>query len=378
MRVTHIIGLLEAGGAERALSRLIASGTPDIQHTVVTWHSGGALVQAVAAHADIKSLGDVSARPLEKVAMVRRIVKSTRPDLIHGWMLHGNLLATLSGATRVPTLWGVRSTTAWRGERLRNRIALLVSIGMSRMPRSIIYNSAEAAQRHGKYGYPSAKAQLIWNGVPVLPEPSASSISAWRQQFGIPQEARLILILGRLHPVKGHEFAIRVMGEAKLPEEWHLVCVGREDGVRRDDLLALASQCGLSGRVHCLPSSQQVEYPLYASSLVLSPSLWGESFPNAVAEAGMAGKPVLASDLGEVKRILGGAEWVFPPGAHEVWVDRLRAMTSNSLQYLEQIGEALKTHVEANFGLASFIERYESAMKAAIQSPSANVPVHDM
>lgn len=373
MRVTHIIGSLRAGGAERALSRLVSNGTSAIHHTVVTWHSGGALTEAVAAPADVISLGDMSESALVKIAMARRVVLSTRPDLIHGWMLHGNLFAALCGTSRVPILWGVRSTSAWRGERLRNRVALVGSVLVSRLPRSIIYNSSQAVERHVNYGYPRKKAQVIWNGIPILPEPSADDLLAWRRQCGIPLNARLILLLGRLHPVKGHEFAIRVMGTAKLSEDWHLVTVGREDGVRQTDLLALASQHGLAGRVHCLPMSRNVEYPLHAASLVIAPSLWAESFPNAVAEAGMAGRPVLASDLGETKRILGGADLVLPAGSHEVWVAHLRKLTSARAEHLAQIGQTLKTHVAANFGMAAFVQQYEDAMNAALRAANDDV-----
>ncbi|MGH8572450.1 MAG: glycosyltransferase, partial [Gammaproteobacteria bacterium] len=104
---------------------------------------------------------------------------------------------------------------------------------------------------------------LVQNGIPAgrvfhipnfvdAPKPEGGGrLGYWRERLGLPQEAWVVVTVGRLHPVKGLDVLLSALARAPGHiEDWpvHLVIVG--DGPLRVALDQEAHALGLSGRVH--------------------------------------------------------------------------------------------------------------------------------
>lgn len=111
--IVHVIAGLNTGGAETFLCRLLETlRPPKWEHTVICLLGEGSLSARASAAATVHYLGMQKSRvsPTE-LWRLRRLLQNARPNLIHGWMYHSNLLATLAElGMRVPVIWGVRQS----------------------------------------------------------------------------------------------------------------------------------------------------------------------------------------------------------------------------------------------------------------------------
>lgn len=136
---------------------------------------------------------------------------------------------------------------------------------------------------------------IIPNGIDIPPESTVSP--PWTNQ--IPNDKKVLLYLGRLHPKKG---LVNLLGAWKQlrstspasVEPWRLAIAGWSQGGHDDELKSLTSDFGLNGDVVFLgPLHGHAKAAAYSnSSAVVLPS-FSEGLPMAVLEAWSYKKPVL-------------------------------------------------------------------------------------
>ena len=146
-------------------------------------------------------------------------------------------------------------------------------------------------------GVDSAKITVIRNGVDttVFRETDREET---RRKLGI--EGRLLISVGNLIPLKGHDLVIRAL--AGLPDT-RLVIAGA--GPLKGALEGLAREMDVSGRVTFVGAVPQSELPaLYsaADALILASS--NEGLPNVIMEAIACGTPVIATKVGGIPEII--------------------------------------------------------------------------
>ncbi len=171
MRLLHVITGLSTGGAEVALHGLLSRMDRDRFDSVVISLAGGGPVgdRIEALGVPVYGLG---LRPWfpTPAAMWRLIVlfRRFRPDVVQGWMYHGNLAATLAAASspgHVPVAWGVRhSLDDLKAE--KKLTAALIRLGalLSSYPERIVYVSRVSADQHEAIGYRRDRRVVIPNG----------------------------------------------------------------------------------------------------------------------------------------------------------------------------------------------------------------------
>jgi glycosyltransferase involved in cell wall biosynthesis len=125
-------------------------------------------------------------------------------------------------------------------------------------------------------------------------EDRAAARAGFRGRHNIPEAARLLLFVGRLHAVKRPLETVRAFCAA-APETCHLVMVGMDGDLTQADVLA-AVPAACRGRVHLVgPLARDgVSEALLASDAFLSLS-FQENFGYAAAEALAHGLPVILS-----------------------------------------------------------------------------------
>ena len=122
--------------------------------------------------------------------------------------------------------------------------------------------------------------------------------AAFRQQHGIPEAARLLLFVGRLHAVKRPVETVRAFCEATAAdslEHCHLAIVGMDGDLTQADILA-AIPPACRDRVHVIGplAGDDLAAALLASDGFVSLS-FQENFGYAAAEAVAYGLPVILS-----------------------------------------------------------------------------------
>ena len=118
IEVMHVITSLDVGGAETVLARLVAGDAAgSVSYSVVSLKPGGALRTSMEAKGipvrDIGIGNGLSA--FGGTARLAGIIRTARPAVVHSWLYHADLLATLalalSGRRKETRLiWGIRGS----------------------------------------------------------------------------------------------------------------------------------------------------------------------------------------------------------------------------------------------------------------------------
>lgn len=126
--------------------------------------------------------------------------------------------------------------------------------------------------------------------------------AAARQTLGVPADAQVVTIVGRLTAIKQHDLFLRVAAEVHRSNRaivFHIV----GDGERRDELQALASSLELTAAVRFLGWRRDLASVYGATDVCLLTSR-NEGTPVALIEALAAGIPVVATDVGGVRDVV--------------------------------------------------------------------------
>lgn len=197
-------------------------------------------------------------------------VLTFRPVLFH---LHGDDGSPLPG----------------RHLRLLRRCATFVAI------------SGHARDSAIRTGLPESRIEIVTNGTPVPPLGS-TDVAALRSRLGISLDAPLVALVGRVVPWKGHRELVLAAAEvARLHPKAHFMFVGdTSDGnpAFLDELMELARELGLEGKVRCTGYVADVPAHIEASDIVVHTSIESEPFGLVIIEGMAMARPVIASTLG--------------------------------------------------------------------------------
>jgi glycosyltransferase involved in cell wall biosynthesis len=196
------------------------------------------------------------------------------------------------------------------------------------------------------------------------PRPEAAR--AFRERYGIPAAARLVLSAAKLTRNKGQEVAITAL-QRLYREGLDLVYVLCGDGSREGELTSLAAAYKLPSRFTGLLSTHEMIGAYSAADLVVHPSL-REIFPNAVGEAMACACPVIAADAGGTGELVGrdgAAGLLVPPADAEALADAVRDLFADPPR-LRALGEAARRRIQEQFPVERMVDGYERALAEVI------------
>lgn len=380
MRLLVISTTLAPGGAENALVRILTELTTQpkgIVPCVVSLSGLDVLGKKLVAMGIPVVALDMPAGRLTPRGLLRlaRLVRSFRPDVIQGWMYHGNLLAHFARlcAPRRPALaLAIRQslTTFATSKRLARYVIRLDAV-LSRWADKVFYVSRLAHQQHISLGYTNSRAHDIPNGFDTTVfAPSLAARTAVRQEFGLAEETLLVGLVARWHEVKNHAgfFAAAEHVLAQRPNV-HFVCVGR--GMSPDNVALLSCvPPRLLPRLHLLGERADVPSLTAALDVAVNAS-HAEAFPNAVGEAMACGVPCVVTDVGDSAWIVGDTGVVVPPEQVGALADGILQLLNASAEQRQQRGQAARTRVVSEFSLAHVAHQYWVAWTALAAVPTA-------
>lgn len=135
----------------------------------------------------------------------------------------------------------------------------------------------------------------------------------------------------------------------------HWLLVGR--GVTHDseELAASLHEHGLEGRVTLAGERADIPRIMCRLDLLVSPSEWGEGFPNVLGEGLAAGVPCIATDIGDSAQVVGDCGRVVAPGDAAALAGAIAALSAGGRA---EIGARGRERVRQLFSMDGVRDRY--------------------
>jgi len=299
-------------------------------------------------------------------ALIRslKIFRQINPDIIQGWLAHGNFVAQITSILlpyRLSTLWNIRYTALPKTETKRSILFIikLLSI-LSFLPQKIVFNSKAGADDHIRIGYRSDKSCIIPNGFDTkLFSPSEKNRSCVRSELNISEEAVLIGLIGRFDPLKDHRCFLKA--GAKLlsnKREILFLLAGREVDWQNRHLKQFIEKLGISGKVFLLGERRDVHRITAALDIAACTSV-AEGFPNVIGEAMSCGVPCVVTDVGDSAWLVGDSGIVVPPRNHEALCEAWLKLIELGSEKRRVLGEKARKRIEDYFSIQMIVKKYE-------------------
>lgn len=145
------------------------------------------------------------------------------------------------------------------------------------------------------------RTHWIPNAVIIPETPFTDKITSEYEAWGFAPDDFVLGIVGRLHPVKGHQYLIDAFNQLKDHPKLKLLIVG--DGPIADELHAQVNDLNLQDRIHFTGFRQDIEHIMRSIDALVISSL-SEAQPFVLLEAAAQSRPVIATKVGGLKTLI--------------------------------------------------------------------------
>ena len=228
----------------------------------------------------------------------------------------------------------------------------------------VCLNPADAATCTGDLRMPERKVFLLPNGVDpqlrrVLSDDERGRVR--REQFGVPDGAKVVGMVGRLWPQKDPLAFVEIvrrlrdLGEDATGGPVHGVLIG--DGELRPAVEAAVAGAGLGDRLHLLGWRPDAAGLAAALDVFCLPSRW-EGLPLVILEALSTAVPVVASDIPGNRAAVAAGEDGFlePAGEPHRFADRIAELLADDAQRAA-FGDVARSRVRELFDVNRRVRR---------------------
>jgi len=362
LRVAHLIESSGPGGAERIVADLAtAFQAADTQNVVFLPRDGEDWLQQQLAGSGVAIEYFKIDRPVSPrcARALTDAFRKHRIDVAHShefsMAVYGGWAAWRAGIPHVITMHGGR----YYASRLRRRLALRAAVALSAA--TVAVSSPLAQAISDDLGVKRSRILMVPNGVRYV----APERVTLRDELGLHADDRLIVAVGNLYPVKGHQHLVDALAliATKFPR-LHVAIAGR--GELEDVLRSRAADFRLTNRFHLLGLRSDIPAILAAGDVFALPSL-SEGLPLALIEAMFAARPIVATDVGEVQVALnaGQAGVLVEPGNVHALASALEALLADPA-HAKALGERAATHARVHYSLPRMVGRYAHLYEQAL------------
>lgn len=269
MRVLHVIAGAEVGGAETfAQDAILALQARGVEQRVLARPWPGAMARYRAAGVPAEAFGfSVVDRALGRGRGIRRAAEAFGADLVHAWM--SRAASFVPASMPCPVL-------GWFGDLYDMKYFRNVDACVGVTPDIAAYLRGQGVARERVF---------MVNTFGDMPE--APSVD--RASLDTPEGATAVLVLSRMHRVKGIDTMLRALAQVPGVYLW---LAG--EGPARAAYERLAAELGLMERVRFLGWRNDRRALLAACDVVALPSRY-EPFGTVIVEAWAMRRPLLAT-----------------------------------------------------------------------------------
>ena len=337
MSVLHLLGSSGDGGAETYFTSLVqALQQTDVrQAAAVRAHPGREQALARAGvGTTVLPFGGVFDRTTGR--RVAKLAAAQGAHVLLAWMNRAARHTPQGGWARVGRLGGYYDLKYYRGFD------------------ALVANAVDIRDWIVRQGWPAETVLHIPN---FASDQKATPLL--REELDTPDKAPLLLAMGRLHPAKAHDVALRALKE--LPDAWLWIA---GSGPLEAPLKALARDLGVHERVRFLGWREDAAALYRTADVCVFPSRY-EPLGNVVIQAWAQGVPVIAAaSQGPSALICHGEDGLLFPvdDPHALARQVRRVLEERPLRF--QLVENGRSRVEAEFSEAAVVQQWRELYRS--------------
>jgi len=364
MRIVYVLTSLGVGGAERQVLAL-AARMAERGHAVALMVLRPRLAEEWTTTLPLVHL-DMRRSPLSFVKSLvrgRRFLKEFCPDVVHSHSFHANFVARLLRILVPAPVVLSTIHNVYEGGRAR-MLAYRLTDGLSWRTAAV---SAAVAERFVRLkAVPQNKIVVVTNGIDTAEfAPRAERRAQTRAAMALDEEF-IWLTAGRIAPAKDYPNLLRAFASVKTAcPTARLWIAGEGAGAEFERVRALAAELGLGHALRWLGLRRDMAALLDAADRFVLGSAW-EGMPLAVGEAMAMEKPVVATDVGGVRELVGDAGVVVPAGDSDALSAAMVELTQRSAQDRQRLGRAARERIAAEFSIDARADQWEALYRDLI------------
>ena len=370
--VLHVIPGLHTGGAEHRLAALVTAKRTQLFSQIIVDLKGDAaddrvLTQSVrAAGIPVHQFAGQMALDFPIILLrLSCLIRQVRPVAIQSWLYYADLASLwaleLSGQRATTRLyWGIRSSDM---KHIYYRRALGWAIKAcakrSARPDAVVANSFAGRNAHRALGFAPRAFPIIPNGIDTQRfQLDASARARMRAHLALPDDKMVVIHVARVDPMKDHASLVAVA--TALPDIQFIMA-----GASTEKIDAPPNLRALGHR-------QDIPDLHAAADLLLSTSIFGEGFPNVVAEAMACGVPVVVTDVGDSRRIVGNTGAIVSPRDVTAMVVAITQMQAEPKAKRSARASAARKRIVDHYSLDRMVSTFDALHLHGILPASDN------
>lgn len=299
VRVAFCITDLDPGGAERALFEIVKRlDKSRWKPHIYCLSEGGKLVSRFEQEGiGVSCFAAKSNKDLRVLLWLKRELKHFAPQILQGFLFHGNIASRLSGCwAGVP----VRLAGHRVAEKQKKWHLLFDRLTAGFVSHHVCVSQGVANFIRQKLRLNKEQITVIGNGVDPSVSPAATN--AIREELGLSKSTRIVLAVGRLHFQKGFDILIEAIASVvDQIDDIHLLIVG--DGPEKDNCEQLISRFALERTVTMTGYRTDIPELMSEAAIYVLSSRW-EGMPNVVLQAMQSQLPIVAFDVEGISELI--------------------------------------------------------------------------
>jgi len=299
IKVVNIITDTNIGGAGKVLQNFLAHYNKSAFELIVVLPAGSPLAGLLYGHkTKIIEFSKLKGKSmaLGSVFPVLKLLKGIKPDIVHTHAsLSSRISARLCGKCKIIyTRHCAYSPSAFMisgfGRLIGQITARIFSDRVIAISKAVKKNLTDT-------GVPEDMIKVMMNGVEPLAELSEDEKLAVRQKYGIAEDEKVAGMVGRLEPVKGHEYFIKA-AKMCIDDKMKMKFIIAGSGGIETELKKLTVDLGISDKVIFTGFLKDVAPIVNIFDVFVNASYGTEASSLAMLEAMSLGKPVVATNYG--------------------------------------------------------------------------------
>ena len=363
-KIVHIISGLKSGGAERSLFNICNSNISDyfIQSVICLGDKAIYGDKLEELGVEVYYLNFKNSNKLYAFLNFKNIIKKISPDIVQGWMTHGNFASVLAYfifSGRPSLFWNIRQTVyKLKHEYILTRFLFLINILLSRLPNGIISNANISIKQLIKFGYKNDSFILIPNGFDTnywKPDHNLRQIERNKLKFN--ENDFVLGYVGRYHPMKNIIFLLESFFKlSKQNSKVKLVIVGQNlnnYNIKEKSIIDMIPQ----NQILIIDNTEDVKKYYNIFDLLILCSAWGEGFPNVLGEAMSSELCCISTPVGDTPDILEDVGYLVPLDDVDFLIEKVKNCMDNP-EELNKLGRKARIKILNQYSMEKTINSY--------------------